>query len=173
MKRSQMSPIEFAHSLPHDMSDSDAMSAMVRFMEDPVNAEPRRKNAPSLTKKIWKDVKLFLLLAIPALLVGWAISQIGAAHSTELGVREDRVWSYCYKQEDAVQIANLYFDAGFDIASSAWNKAMELKECGYGPEKMTPLEEMWSRSGGPDKISVVRLLRESGDEVFWFRLESQ
>ena len=107
-----------------------------------------------------------------AFILGWMLNAaINPAQATELGVKETRGWSYCYEMEYAVQIGDLYFDAGYEIAVSAWERAMELDDCNYRTATMTPLETVWSRTDGVDTISVVRTTHDSGGDVFWFRLE--
>lgn len=105
-------------------------------------------------------------------LVG-AIICVAAGHAlaTELGVKETRGWSYCLKEGDAVEIGNLYFDAGYEIASSAWEKYMKLGLCKYETMAATPLNVMWNRADWADTVSVVALRLEDDSLVSWFRLE--
>jgi len=94
------------------------------------------------------------------------------AFATELGVKEERLWGYCTKQEYAVEIANLYFDAGYEIASSAWDRAEELGHCDSENRMATPLDVVWNRANMADTISVITLRLEPLRVVYWFRLES-
>lgn len=118
-------------------------------------------------------MRFWLITAyVAAFAAGWFLSaSMHPANSTELGVSEYRGWSYCYKVEDAIQIGDLYFDAGYELASSAWEKAMETKECVYENVKAIPQEVVWNRANMADTVSIVRLTIADRPTVYWFRLE--
>lgn len=111
--------------------------------------------------------RLFAAAALAALMSTSAVA-------SGIGEWEMRTWLVCKDKGFAASIADLFFDTGFEIASSAWEKAKKDGDCWAFKGEMFPQAITYRRTMQTldDKqgttIRIVRVADRQNVESYWF-----